>query len=43
VRGVLTGLRFVTSDIVVIADDDVRYDEAALDDVCATPSGTPTW
>jgi hypothetical protein len=34
VRGVLTGLRFVTSDIVVIADDDVRYDEAALDAVC---------
>jgi hypothetical protein len=34
VRGVLTGLRFVTSDIVVIADDDVRYDEAVLDAVC---------
>jgi hypothetical protein len=34
VRGVLTGLRFVTSDIVVIADDDVRYDEQSLNAVC---------
>jgi hypothetical protein len=31
VHGVLTGLRRATTDRVVIADDDVRYDAAALD------------
>lgn len=30
VNGVLTGLRHVVADHVVIADDDVRYDERAL-------------
>ncbi|MBV9315523.1 MAG: glycosyltransferase family 2 protein [Pseudonocardia sp.] len=30
VNGVLTGLRHTTADHVVIADDDVRYDERAL-------------
>ena len=33
VAGVLTGLRLATGDRVVIADEDVRYDEAALDAV----------
>lgn len=30
VRGVLTGLRLTARDAVVIADDDVRYDDAGL-------------
>jgi hypothetical protein len=30
VRGVLTGLRLATRDLVVIADDDVRYDDDGL-------------
>ncbi|TDE08114.1 glycosyltransferase [Jiangella asiatica] len=30
VHGVRTGLRRATGDVVVIADDDVRYDEASL-------------
>lgn len=30
VNGVLTGLRYVTAEYVVIADDDVRYDERSL-------------
>ena len=30
VRGVLTGLDLATSERVVIADDDIRYDEASL-------------
>jgi len=33
VAGVLTGLMLATHDRVVIADDDVRYDEASLRDV----------
>ncbi len=35
VRGVLTGLRHATHEKLVIADDDVRYDEAALKRVVA--------
>jgi len=35
VRGVLTGLRHATHEKLVIADDDVRYDEAALKRVAA--------
>lgn len=31
VRGVLTGFRFAREEMVVIADDDVRYDEEGLD------------
>jgi hypothetical protein len=31
VRGVLTGLRLATEDVVVIADDDVRYDDDSLE------------
>lgn len=31
VRGVLTGLPLVATDVVVIADDDVRFDDGALD------------
>jgi hypothetical protein len=31
VRGVLTGLRLVEHEFVVIADDDVRYDDAGLE------------
>ena len=31
VRGVLTGLRLAAEDAVVIADDDVRYDDDTLD------------
>ena len=31
VRGVLTGLRLATEEIVVIADDDVRYDDDTLE------------
>jgi hypothetical protein len=31
VRGVLTGLRIATHELVVIADDDVRYHDDALD------------
>ena len=31
VSGVTTGVRLASSDIVVIADDDVRYDEASLE------------
>jgi hypothetical protein len=31
VRGVLTGLRLATEELVVIADDDVRYDDGSLD------------
>src|SRR6476620_7956199 len=30
VAGVLTGLRYVTHEGIIIADDDVRYDDAAL-------------
>ncbi len=30
VRGVLTGLRYATCEKLIIADDDVRYDETAL-------------
>ena len=30
VRGVLTGLRLATHELVVIADDDVRYDDDGL-------------
>jgi hypothetical protein len=33
VRGVLTGLAHASNDFVVIADDDVRYDERSLNDV----------
>ena len=33
VRGVLTGLRSVREESVVIADDDVRYDDATLEDM----------
>ena len=35
VRGVLTGLRYAKHEKLVIADDDVRYDEAALKRVVA--------
>ena len=35
VRGVLTGLRHATNEKLVIADDDVRYDEASLKRVAA--------
>ena len=35
VSGVLTGMSLATADRVVIADDDVRYDEAALRTVVA--------
>ena len=35
VGGVLTGLRLASHDRVIIADDDVRYDEAALDRLAA--------
>ena len=31
VRGVLTGLRLATRDLVIIADDDVRYDDEGLE------------
>lgn len=31
VRGVLTGLRLAAHDLVVIADDDIRYDDEALE------------
>ena len=31
VRGVLTGLRLAAEEFVVIADDDVRYDDGSLD------------
>jgi hypothetical protein len=31
VRGVLTGLRLATEEVVVIADDDVRYDDDTLE------------
>jgi hypothetical protein len=31
VRGVLTGLRLATEEVVVIADDDVRYDDDSLE------------
>ncbi len=34
VCGVLSGLRLVTTDMVVIADDDVRYDDSSLHAVC---------
>src|SRR3954452_24093945 len=30
VGGVITGIRAATTDIVVVADDDVRYDRASL-------------
>ena len=33
VGGVLTGLRFASAEKVIIADDDVRYEDAALDAV----------
>jgi hypothetical protein len=33
VQGVLTGLQLATHDIVVVADDDVRYEAAGLDQV----------
>jgi hypothetical protein len=36
VAGVLTGLRLASHERVVIADDDVRYDRAALEAVCGT-------
>lgn len=35
VRGVLTGLRLASHDHIVIADDDVRYEPAALDELAA--------
>lgn len=35
VRGVLTGLRYARYEKLVIADDDVRYDESALERVAA--------
>jgi hypothetical protein len=35
VGGVLTGLRLASHDRVIIADDDVRYDEGALDRLAA--------
>lgn len=35
VNGVLTGIRAATSEYVIIADDDVRYDERALSRVLA--------
>ena len=39
VRGVLTGLRLASHECVVIADDDVRYEPAALDEL-TTALGT---
>ena len=42
VRGVLTGLRLATHEHVVIADDDVRYDDEGLRRM-ADSSQTPTW
>ncbi|MGA9417840.1 MAG: hypothetical protein WBV40_01730, partial [Candidatus Cybelea sp.] len=33
VRGVLTGLPLASKEHVVVADDDVRYDSASLDEV----------
>jgi hypothetical protein len=33
VRGVLTGLELARSDLVIVADDDVRYDEANLGEI----------
>ena len=33
VRGVLTGLRLATEEVVVIADDDVRYDDDSLEQI----------
>jgi hypothetical protein len=39
VNGVLTGLRHVRADRVVIADDDVRYDERALGAVTGLLAG----
>ncbi len=35
VRGVLTGLRHATYEKLIIADDDVRYDETALNRIAA--------
>ncbi|GLY88823.1 hypothetical protein [Actinoallomurus iriomotensis] len=37
VNGVVTGMRRVVADRVVIADDDVRYDGPALTAVLALP------
>ena len=34
VRGVLTALRAAKSDVLIIADDDVRYDKESLAAVC---------
>lgn len=34
-RGVLTGMRRVVGDVVIIADDDVRYDDESLESVLA--------
>lgn len=31
--GVMTGVRAASRELVIVADDDVRYDESALDDV----------
>lgn len=39
VRGVLTGLRLATCEGVVIADDDVRYDDAGLEGMTRLLSG----
>jgi hypothetical protein len=39
VRGVLTGLGLATNDRVIIADDDVRYDDAAIEAVTALLGG----
>ena len=44
VRGVLTGLRLATHELVVIADDDVRYRRRrACVRMVATPCRAPTW
>jgi hypothetical protein len=34
-RGVLTGMRRIVGDVVIIADDDVRYDDESLESVLA--------
>jgi hypothetical protein len=39
VNGVHTGMGLVTRDAVIIADDDVRYDEAALEAMATALSG----
>ncbi len=35
VRGVLTGLRFASHEVVIVADDDVRYTPANLEEMAA--------